>query len=412
MAASPNRLERRLGTAELVTMVASLMALNALAIDVMLPGLDEIAAAMGLISHVGAASDNRQQLVIYAYVAGFGAPQIVFGPVADRFGRRPVLLASLAAYAAIAVASMFAASFAILLFTRFAQGIAASGARVVAVSVVRDLFAGRGMARIMSLVMTIFMIVPILAPSIGQLILFVAPWQWTFGILAAAGAIMFAWCAVRLPETLPAAGRRALSWQASLSAYCEVFRHRGARGYILASGAIFGALFAFIGAAEQIFTEVFHKERSFTLWFALIALTMSGANFLNAQLVERFGMRRISHAALIGFTGFSLALYAAMQVTGEEFALFFPVFALVFACFGLIGSNFNAMAMEPVGHIAGTASAAYGFATTTISSLIGYLIGSQYDGTVSPVILGFGCLGLVALIIVAGTEKSGFARVR
>ncbi|MEO0501072.1 MAG: multidrug effflux MFS transporter [Pseudomonadota bacterium] len=399
-----------MGTAELVIMVAALMALNALAIDVMLPALDDISVALGLIASTDGASDNRQQLIIYAYVAGFGAPQIVFGPVADRFGRRGVLLWSLAFYAAVGVACMFARDFTMLLISRFFQGVAASGVRVVAVSVVRDLFAGRGMARIMSLVMTIFMVVPILAPSIGQGILMMGTWPWTFGVLAAAGVVMFAWVWFRLPETLPPERRGAKGLGTALSAYAEVFRNRCARGYMLASGVIFGSLFAFIGAAEQIFTEVFRKEETFTLWFAGIALTLSVANFTNSRLVERFGMRRISHTALILFTLLALTLLGAMSIWGEQLSIFFPLFALMFACFGLIGSNFNAMAMEPLGRIAGTASAAYGFATTTISSLIGYLIGSQYDGTVSPVIIGFFVLGAVSLIVVTITEGGAIGR--
>ena len=400
------------GTTELVVMIAGLLALNALAIDVMLPALDDIAAALGLIADPAAASDNRQQLIIYAYIAGFGAPQIVYGPISDRFGRRGVLLVSLAFYTLVGATCMFARDFTMLLVLRFLQGIAASGVRVVAVSVVRDLFAGRGMARVMSLVMTIFMVVPILAPAIGQLVLLTSTWEWTFGILAVGGAFMFAWVWLRLPETLPEARRGALSWAGSFAAYASVFRDRTARGYMLASGVIFGALFAFIGAAEQIFTEVFGLEETFVLWFAGIALTLSAANFTNSRLVERFGMRRLSHAALVGFNLLSLALLVAMQVGGERLALFFPLFALIFACFGLIGSNFNALAMEPLGHIAGTASAAYGFATTTISSLIGYLIGSRYDGSVSPVVLGFFALGMVSLLIVRLTERSARRSLR
>lgn len=388
------------GTAEFVAMIAALMALNALAIDVMLPALDEVAAALGVLR------PNDQQLVIYAYVLGFGAPQIVYGPVSDRFGRRPVLFVSLIGYSLTGLACMLASSFEMLLAMRFAQGVFASGCRVVAVSVVRDVFAGRGMAKVMSLVMTIFMVVPILAPLIGQgVLLGTGEWRWTFGILTVAGFAMLAWSYLRLHETLPPERRQPLSPGAALSAYSMVLRSRVTFGYMAASGVIFGALFAFIGSAEQVFTEVFGFEQSFVLWFALVAAVLSAANFTNSRFVERVGMRRLSHGALIGFTGFSALLAVLLAVNGEQFSIFFPLFALIFACFGLIGSNFNALAMEPLGRIAGTASAAYGFATTTVSSLIGWTIGIQYNGSALPIVIGFAVLGAVSLAIVTITEK-------
>jgi len=391
-----------LSTREFVVMIAGLMSLNALAIDVMLPALDEIAAALGV------REANDQQLVIYAYIAGFGVPQIAWGPLTDRFGRRRILFLALIGYALAGMACMFAPTFTALLFMRFCQGVFASACRVVAVSIVRDIFVGRGMARIMSLVMTVFMVVPILAPSIGQLILFVAPWEWTFGILTAMALVMLGWTWARLPETLPETARVPLNPAATASAYGEVFRCRVTFGYMAASGVIFGALFAFIGSAEQVMTEVFDTGDSFVLWFAAVAGMLSLANFTNSRLVERFGMRRLSQAALLAFISLGVLLLGLMLAFGPVFALFMPLFALMFACFGMIGSNFNAMAMEPLGKIAGTASAAYGFSTTTVSSLIGWLIGRQYDGTVIPLISGFVGLGLTCLVFVAIVERGKF----
>ncbi|MEM6947833.1 MAG: MFS transporter, partial [Pseudomonadota bacterium] len=228
-----------MGTGEFVALIAGLMALNALAIDVMLPALDDIAGALGV------AAANDQQLVIYAYIAGFGVPQLVWGPLTDRYGRRSIIFLALAGYALTGVACMFAPSFGVLLAMRFCQGVFASACRVVAVSIVRDIFAGRGMARVMSLVMTIFMVVPILAPSIGQLILFIAPWEWTFGVLTLVSVVIAVWAWFRLPETLPAANRRPFNPSATLAAYRAVFTDPVTIGYMLASGVIFGSLFAF-----------------------------------------------------------------------------------------------------------------------------------------------------------------------
>ena len=380
-------------------MVAGMMSLNALAIDIMLPALGVIA------NDLHAANENDQQLVVVAYILGIGAPQLVFGPLSDRFGRRPTLFVSLAGYAACGFACVVAASFPMLLAMRFLQGVFASGARVVAVTVVRDLYAGRGMARVLSLVMTVFMIVPILAPALGQLILFVAPWEWCFVVLVIAGAVMLGWSFVRLPETLREEHRRPLDLRATASAYAMIVKSPVTLGYTLASGVIFGSLFAFIASAEQVFREVFDQGESFALWFAGVALMMSFANFANARLVGRFGMRRLSHVALVAFIGVSGVLFLTMRYVAEELVLFYPAFAVTFALFGLIGSNFNALAMEPLGEIAGTASSAYGFATTTLSGLIGGLIGRSFDGTTQPILLGFVVLGTLALAVIALADR-------
>jgi DHA1 family bicyclomycin/chloramphenicol resistance-like MFS transporter len=298
-----------------------------------------------------------------------------------------------------------ARDFTLLLAMRFTQGAFASGCRVVAVTVVRDLHVGRGMARIMSLVMTVFMVVPILAPALGQLILFVLPWQWCFVVLTIAGTLMLAWTFLRLPETLAKSARRPLDLRTTFSAYGMILRSRVTLGYMLASGIVFGSLFAFVASAEQIFRQVFGQEKSFVLWFAGVAIMLSIANFTNSRLVTRFGMRRLSHVALVGFTAIALALFLTMTFVGEELFLFFPLFGLMFAFFGLIGSNFNALAMEPLGEIAGTASSAFGFATTTLSGLLGGFIGRSFDGTTRPVILGFFVLGAISIVVVAVTER-------
>ncbi len=389
----------RVSTPELVAMVAALMSLNALAIDVMLPALGAVA------SDLGVTNANDQQLVVVAYVLGFGFPQLVFGPLADRFGRRPVLAVSIVGYTIAGFACMAAPTFSALLALRFVDGVFAAGCRVIAVTLVRDLFAGRNMAKVMSLVMTVFMIVPVIAPAIGQAVLFVAPWQWCFGVLGIAGVAMLAWTMLRLPETLAVSARRPLSVSATLGAYGAVLKSRPTFGYMLASGIIFAALFGYISACEQIFREVFGQGDTFALWFAAIATVLAAMNFTNSRLVSRLGMRRLSHVALVGFTAVSALLLGLTLAFGDHLAIFFPLFTICFAFFGLIGANFNAMAMEPLGEVAGTASAAYGFATTTISAVIGGLIGRAYDGTTVPILVGYVALGVVSLAIVLVVER-------
>lgn len=391
---------------ELVIMVAALMSLNALAIDIMLPALSNISEHYGLIR------DNDQQLVIFAYIAGFGAPQLVFGPISDRYGRKGLLSICLIGYAIAGVACIMTNSFTTLLIARFTQGIFASGVRVIAVSIVRDLLAGRAMARIMSLVMTVFMVVPILAPTIGAGVMLIAPWQWTFGLLSVAAVLNLLWIQVRLPETLATDARQPLSVRQSASAYWQVVRTRITFGYMCASGVIFGALFAFVAASEQIFTDVFGQHETFALWFAGVAGSLAVSNFMNSRMVERFGMRRISHTVLVLFIALAVINVITLYTVGEHLWLFYPLFCLTFGCFGMLGANFTALAMEPQGKIAGTASAAYGFASTTVASMFGYLVAGQFDGSVAPFMWGFVVLGVSSLTIVFFTEGGKLFQAR
>lgn len=380
-------------------MVAALMALNALAIDIMLPGLGQIGDYYQL------SEPNDQQLIVFSYIIGFGVPQLFFGPISDRFGRKSLLKYCLFGYVLAAIACAISSSFTIMLLMRFVQGVFAAGIRVIAVSIVRDVTAGRAMASIMSLVMTVFMIVPIIAPAIGTAIMSVANWKWTFGVLAIASAIMWIWVHFRLPETLKDENRRVLSLRATFTNYSIVMRNRVTFGYMTASGVIFGSLFAFIGASEQIFDEVFGRGENFALWFAIIASLLAVANFLNAAVVERFGMRRLSHTVTLAFVILSCTNLFYMQYGAGNFFIFLGLFALTFACFGMMGANFSAVAMEPQGKMVGTASAAYGFATSTVSGIIGKKIADQFDGSVVPILWGFVILGIASLLIIFITER-------
>ncbi len=384
---------------EFVAMMASLLALNALAIDTMLPALGQVADFYQLTD------SNDQQLVIFAYIFGFGFPQLVFGPLSDRYGRKGLLQICLAGFTIAGLLCLFASSFWMLLAFRFVQGVFAAGIRVIAGAIIRDLTSGRTMARILSLVFTVFMIVPIVAPSIGTLVMVFGDWKWTFGILAVAGALVFLWTLFRLPYTLPSDMRQPLNVKHISRSYLSVIKTRIALGYMLASGFVFGALFAFIGASEQIFDDVFGKGERFWIWFAVIASGIAVANITNARLVEKLGMRRISHCALLAFIILAMTNLVIMKFTNQSFWLFLPLFTLMFGCFGMMGANFSSIALEPLGKIAGTASAAYGFATTTLSAWIGWFIARQFDGTVFPILRGFAVLGILALVIVLWTEK-------
>jgi len=361
--------------------------------------------ALGIIGdHFSIENKNDQQLIIFSYLLGFSAPQLLFGPLTDRFGRVGFMKLCMVGFILTSIACAFAPSFWALIGFRFTQGILSGGVRVIAVAVVRDLLAGRGMASVMSLIMTVFMIVPIIAPIIGAEVM-VFSWRWTFGILVILGVVNLIWVSIRLPETLPPEKRRPLNVGKFIQAYSRVLRYRETTGYLIASGIIYGSLFAFLGASEQIFHDVFDRGENFAYWFAGMALAMAVVSFANSRLVERFGMQRISHLAVIAFIAFAVLNYIGLKVQGEVFYIFYPLFVLTMACFGMVGANFNALAMEPHGQDAGAASAAYGFATTGIASIIGIWVAGRFDGSVLPIISGFIILGITSLVVIFIAER-------
>ena len=394
------------GFPEFVALIAMMMALNALAIDSMLPALPAIGEALGV------ASENSRQWVITAYLLGFGVTQIIYGPLADRYGRKPVLMVGLSLYVVFSVLAAFSPTFELLIAARVGTGVGAAALRVLAVSIVRDRYAGRTMARVMSLSFLVFLGVPILAPTLGQAILLVAPWPWVFGVLAVGGAAFAAWAAIRLPETLHPENRMPIRVGRVTSAFREALTNRQSIGYTLAITAISGALFGFINSSQQIFFDVFHEPQLFTLVFGAVAGGIAVASLLNARLVERLGSRLISHTALLGFITMS-GIHAVVALTGHETIWTFAVLqALTMFCFGFIAGNFGSMAMEPMGHIAGTASSAQGFISTTGGATLGFLIGQQFNGSAVPMTLGFVSLGLTALVCVLIAERGRLFRAR
>ena len=394
------------GFPEFVALIAMMMALNALAIDSMLPALPAIGDALGVVS------ENSRQWVITAYLLGFGVTQIIYGPLADRFGRKPILMIGLGLYVLFSVLAAFSPTFELLIAARIGTGVGAAALRVLAVSIVRDRYSGRTMARVMSLSFLVFLGVPILAPALGQMILTVAPWPWVFGVLAVGGAAFAIWAAIRLPETLHPEDRMPIQVGRVASAFRQALTNRQSIGYTLAITAISGALFGFINSSQQIFFDVFHEPQLFTVVFGVVAGGIAVASLLNARLVERLGSRLISHTALLGFIAMS-SIHAAVALTGHETIWTFAILqALTMFCFGFIAGNFGAMAMEPMGHIAGTASSAQGFISTTFGASLGFLIGQQFNGSAAPMTIGFVLLGLTALAFVLITERGRLFKAR
>ncbi|NBB47639.1 Bcr/CflA family efflux MFS transporter [Rhizobium sp. CRIBSB] len=390
-----------MGRAEFIALMAFLMALNALAIDIMLPGLQEIGAALNV------ENENHRQYVVSAYLIGFGIAQLFYGPIADRFGRRIPMIVGLAIYVVSSLAVVFVPSFESLLLLRFIQGIGSAATRVITVSIVRDVFGGRQMAEVMSLIMMVFMVIPVVAPGTGQVIMLFGDWHWIFVFMAVTALIVGVWMYVRLPETLAPEDVRPFTVKVIFEGFRIVLTNRVALCYTIASTFIFGALFGFINSAQQVYVGIYGLGVWFPVAFAAVALFMALSSFVNAKLVGRFGMRKLSHGSLIGFIAINF-VWLVVQVLGPQpmpFFLFITFFSLAMFQFGWIGSNFNSLAMEPLGHVAGTASSVLGFMGTIGGSIIGAAIGQAFNGTALPMVTGFFVVSIIGLVFVLIGEK-------
>ncbi|MDB5698156.1 MAG: Bcr/CflA family efflux transporter [Alphaproteobacteria bacterium] len=380
------------GIGEFIVLTAALMAAGAVAIDSMLPALPSIGASFGV------EDDNRRQLIITFYLLGFGAGQLLYGPISDRFGRKPILVVSLFGYAVFSLLTGLAASFTLLLGARLLQGVAAAGTRVLVVSMVRDRFDGPTMARVMSLSFILFMIVPVLAPAFGEAVLAAANWRFIFFLLALYGLFLVAWLLLRLPETHPPEKRRALSLAKIREAIATTLHQRVSIGNTLALTLVVGALFAFINSIQQIVFDIFERPDLMAVIFASIAGPMAITSYLNSRIVERIGSRPIMLAALYAFAAVSLLHLVLLLAIGEHLILFVVLQALAMASFGLASANLNALAMQPLGHIAGTASSVQGTITTIGGALIGLAVGQCFDGTTLPLVLAFAVCGVCGLL--------------
>lgn len=384
---------------EFIALMAALMALNALAIDVMLPALPYMGEALGVTS------ENERQFVISAYMIGMGVAQLAFGPLTDRFGRRGPLLVGMGIYIVAAITAIFAPSFGALIALRVIQGMGAASVRVISTAVIRDRYEGRAMAEVMSLVFMVFMAIPIIAPGIGQIILLVGDWHNIFIFMGLLAAAFWLWTFIRLPETLPVAERRPLSFRSVYDGFVIVCTNRVAFSYGLAGTFLFGALFGFISSSQQIYVDIYGLGVYFPVAFAAMAGLMGVSSFTNSKIVRRFGMRRLSHGAMLTFTGFS-GIWLVLALTGFlPLWLFFSLLAIIMFSFGWSASNMNSLSMEPLGAVAGTAAAVFGFIQTVGGALIGGYVGQLFDGTTIPVATGYFSMGVLALICILVAEN-------
>ena len=405
-----SRLTRALGTlpgfTEFVAMMAAMMALYAGAIDTMLPAVPAIGRDFAV------ANPNSLQWIIAAFIMGGGVGQLIYGPLSDRFGRRPVLLVGLALYSIASLAAMTPTGLTSLLVLRAMQGFAAASANVLSRSIVRDRYSGDNMARVSSIIFMVFLMVPVLAPSVGQILLIYMSWRGIFGCLALLGVCVATWIAVRLPETLAPDARQPLSAAHLVRATWFVVSEPISILYTLAVSFMYGALLAYVSTVPQIFNDSFHKPQLLAVTFACGAGTMVLTSILNSRIVVRIGMHQVSHFSLMGFIGITAA-HTIVAWSGGENVLVFTLFqAATMGFFGLAVSNFGAIAMQPMGEIAGSAASVQGVISTIGGAVIGSAIGHQWTSSVTFLPAGSFCCGIVALVCVLFAEKAQMFKSR
>jgi DHA1 family bicyclomycin/chloramphenicol resistance-like MFS transporter len=394
------RPKKRAGPREFVALMALLGALVALAIDAMLPALPDIAESLRL------ADPNDSYLIVTVLFFGLAAGQLLFGPYSDSFGRKPAIYLGIAIFMVGCLVSMMAPTFNMMLVGRALQGLGAASTRVVTIAIIRDLYVGREMAHIMSLIMMVFILVPALAPSLGQVILWFAPWQAIFGVLLVLGALCLPWFALRQEETLPPAKRAPFSLRHMLRASRETLSNRVAFGYMAASALIFSAFIGYISTAQRLFQDQYQLGERFPLYFSALALAIGAAGFANSKLVHRYGMQRLCTTALIGVCLFSASFYFyAVATAGHPPLAHLLAYLLsTFFCCGILFGNFNSLALEPLGHIAGIATAVITSVQTLLSAWVGGQIAQYYQSSVVPLVAGFAVLGVAALAAMIWAE--------
>ena len=405
MATLTTESERRtIGQRELVVMVAMLMSLNALSIDGMLPALDEIAFEFGV------GDGNQRQMVVAVFLLSTGFGSLLPGSIADRFGRRPVLLVSLGFYAVLSALVALVQDFQLLLVLRCLTGLIGASLMVVPMAIIRDRYEGDRMARLMSLVSAVFITVPVIAPSLGQAVLLFAGWRWIFIALAILGILAAFWVSLRLPETLEPDHRQGVNLTIIARNMLQAISTREATGYVLGTMLLIGSVFGYINSAQQLIGEHFRAGDWFAVIFGATAAMMAVASIVNSRIVERFGARRVSHTGVLVFIVVSAVQLWAAHYRPDSLAWFIPLMSINLGLLGFLGANFGSIAMQPFARIAGAASSIQTFFRMFGAALVGLAIGQAYDGTARPLAMALLSCSLLALAFVLYSEKGRLFR--
>lgn len=404
MTANPATTPRAIGEREMVFLLALLQALHALAVDAMLPGLGAIS------DDLGASDPNQRQLVVGAYLFGLGMGSLLPGPLADRYGRRRLLLWSVGLYNVLTLACVLVTSMDQLIVLRFVLGLASAGLTVVPPAMIRDRFEGDRMARLQSMIAVIFLVVPMLAPTLGQAVLLVAGWRWIFGFMLFFGVIMYGWTWARLPETLHPEYRQPIRPRVIGGNMVTALWNRASIGYVLGSALMLGTGWGYIQSSQQLVAEHFGAGKLFPVIFGMMALSMAVSNFTNSRIVERFGARRVSHTALLIYiTVGSFQCLLAFR-GNETLWQFVPLQTAAMMVMGFVGANFGSIALQPFARIAGSAASVQAFVRLVLASLIGAFVGQSYDLTARPYSAALVISGVLALLLVLFSEKGRLFR--
>jgi DHA1 family bicyclomycin/chloramphenicol resistance-like MFS transporter len=378
-----------------LAIMALLTSIGALTTDIMLPALGVIGRDLGV------GDINNTTLIITAFFLGMAIGQLVVGPLADSYGRKPVVLVGYALFIIGCLLSMVAESWALMVVARIFQGIAAAAPRVIAVAIVRDEYTGRVMARIMSIIMAVFILTPIMAPLLGQGLIYIGGWRATFAGLILVALPTAWWFHRSIPETLPPARRRPFTLRAIGRGIVQICRSRVTVVYMLAMGFIAGPFIGYLGTARQIFQDVYGVGDMFVVYFAVGSISAGVASLLNARLVMRHGMRRLTGIAIAALTVLSAGLWGWVAFGGVPgFGVFMGWQIAAIFCIGMIFGNVQALAMEPLGHIAGLGAAIFGAVSTFISLPLSWMVSGYFDGTIIPLIRGFAVMGGITMVMV------------
>lgn len=387
------------GPREFITLMASLMSIVAISIDAMVPALGAIGVDLGTTG------PNQAQYIIIFIFVGMAIGQLVCGPLSDAMGRKPIIFSTIVLYLLGSVICLFSHSLPVMLLGRFLEGLGVSGPYVASVSVIRDKFHGRQMARIMSLVMMIFIMVPAIAPSLGQGILYVASWRAIFALYIVYSLVIMMWIGLRMEETLPVKQRVPFSVKNIIKGITKVMRNRVTVCYMVCTGFVFGGLMGYLSSCQQIFQVQYGVGQYFALCFGGLALMFGASSLVNSKLVETVGMRPLCKRALLINIGISALFLAINLLMAPPLWMFLLFAAVIFFNFGMLFGNLNALAMEPMGHIAGLASAIIGAFSSVLSLVVGTVIGQAYNGTLIPITVGFLVLGMGSMVMFMAAVK-------
>ncbi|MEQ8354404.1 MAG: multidrug effflux MFS transporter [Kiloniellaceae bacterium] len=391
-----------LRTPEFVVLFSLTTSLIALSIDAMLPALREIGRSLEV------AEVNDTQFIITLFILGMVFGELFFGPLSDAHGRKRAILIGLAIYAAGSLVAMTAGTLEQILLGRFIQGIGVSGPKIASRALIRDLYEGVAMARILSFIFMVFILVPMLAPALGQLILSFASWHAIFVSFLALAALVGLWLQVRQPETLPPSRRIPFSFGTLFANTALILRHGKVMAYTFTAGFIFGALLLYLSTSQALFHDLYGVDETFPLYFAILALAIGLASFLNSRLVHRCGMQNLSLAALGGLVVFGSALFAVSLAYGgvPPFPVFMGLCFLLFSCNGLLFGNINAMAMQSLGRVAGLGASIIASVSSLVAVVMAVAVGRFYDQSALPLAAGFILAGAISLLLVVTATRS------